>query len=141
MLRVVRPTWPVLAALVAPVVMLAGFTAPARAAGTDDLGPRGMTRFADVITFADFDGASGAGGHGRQLWRTDGTTGGTVRFTDVAGDPFPVSVVGGTLYIDVADASGRRELWKSDATSDGTALGQGHGHQCHRHQCARVGGV
>lgn len=121
MLRVVRPSWPVLTALVAPVVVLAGVAAPARA-GTDDLGPRGMTRFADVITFADFDGSSGAGGHGRQLWRTDGTSGGTVRFTDVAGDPFPVSVVGGTLYIDVLDASGHRELWKSDATLDGTAL-------------------
>src|SRR5690606_24903768 len=70
------------------------------------------------------------GTHGRELWRSDGTTSGTtlvrdVRFPGASPDgddgstPTSLTAVAGTLFLQADDGSGRR-LWRSDGTSAGT---------------------
>jgi ELWxxDGT repeat protein len=61
---------------------------------------------------------------GNELWRTDGTTVGTVLVKDIcpaacSSEPTYVVAVGSTLYFS-AIGSGGRELWKSDGTASGT---------------------
>jgi ELWxxDGT repeat protein len=58
--------------------------------------------------------------HGRELWKSDGTTAGTVLVKDIAPDlvsshPTTLTNIGGTLFF---GASGG--LWKSDSTGSGT---------------------
>jgi ELWxxDGT repeat protein len=66
------------------------------------------------------------GTHGSQLWRSDGTTAGTVLVKDIdrAGAAYPSELtdVGGTLYFSADDGVHGRELWKSDGTRAGTVL-------------------
>lgn len=70
--------------------------------------------------------------HGRELWRTDGTAGGTYYVKDInlgsagidANWTSNVMVAGGnTLYFSANDGSHGGELWLSDGTPDGTHLG------------------
>jgi ELWxxDGT repeat protein len=61
---------------------------------------------------------------GTELWKTDGTTVGTVLVKDIcpascSSEPTYVVAVGSTLYFS-AIGSGGRELWKSDGTGPGT---------------------
>lgn len=65
------------------------------------------------------------GDYGRELWKTDGTTAGTVLVKDI--DPYGDSSypdelfdAGGTLYFRARDHADDHELWKSDGTADGT---------------------
>jgi ELWxxDGT repeat protein len=63
-----------------------------------------------VIYFVANDGR-----HGREVWRTDGTTAGTRRVTDLAVDVRGLQVCDGSLWfvgVDPASAS----LWTSDGT-------------------------
>jgi ELWxxDGT repeat protein len=79
--------------------------------------------------FADFAGAvffpAESGGHGRQIWRTDGTTAGTVRVTDrpwtTLGDA-PWVASGGRLFFVARTPETGLELWSTDGTDAGTAL-------------------
>jgi ELWxxDGT repeat protein len=78
--------------------------------------------------------ATGSGGSqntGRELWRSDGTSGGTTVVKDIiAGigssiansQPSYLTVVGNKLYFVADDGVKGRELWKSDGTTSGTAL-------------------
>lgn len=68
--------------------------------------------------------------HGGELWRTDGTTAGTVRVTDACpgrctAEPVDLTVAGGRLFFLANDGATGREVWVSDGTpvSDGTAAG------------------
>jgi ELWxxDGT repeat protein len=69
-----------------------------------------------------FFGAVGATGQA-QLWRTNGTTEGTVLVKELARLPNRLTAVGNTLFFILpGDFSTDAELWKSDGTSNGTVL-------------------
>ncbi|MDW8223825.1 MAG: hypothetical protein RMJ82_12840, partial [Gemmatales bacterium] len=74
--------------------------------------------------------------HGRELWKSDGTSAGTVLVADINqiapalplssnnldSDPRYLVNVQGTLYFTANDGIHGKELWKSDGTSTGTVL-------------------
>ena len=65
--------------------------------------------------------------HGRELWKTDGTTDGTVRLTDLVPGPggsaiAELTAVGDTLYFWAFDYSHVTEIWKTDGTVAGTQV-------------------
>ena len=72
------------------------------------------------VFFAADDGV-----HGRELWTSDGTAGGTVLLRDTADinfvNPSLLTAVGGLLYFFVYESQGVRALWKTDGTPEGTA--------------------
>jgi ELWxxDGT repeat protein len=55
------------------------------------------------------------------LWKSDGTTAGTVEVATVPG-PQNLKAVGNTLYFSAAEPKTGRELWVSDGTAAGTRL-------------------
>nr|WP_321233626.1 ELWxxDGT repeat protein [uncultured Psychroserpens sp.] len=58
-----------------------------------------------------------------ELWKTDGTTNGTVRITDFLDyDIEEITLVNGELYFFIRTEGQNRDLWKSDGTSSGTLL-------------------
>ena len=67
------------------------------------------------------------GTHGVELWKTDGTTAGTVLVKDIVAGAGISSIkyltnVGGTLYFTANDGVHGAELWKSDGTAIGTVM-------------------
>ena len=74
------------------------------------------------LFFAAHDGA-----HGEELWKSDGTTNGTVLVKDIrpgssgSGINNPI-VVGNTVFFKANDGVHGTELWKSDGTANGTVL-------------------
>jgi ELWxxDGT repeat protein len=90
-------------------------------------------RFTAVATFTAVDGvlyfdAHVRGGPGVELWRSDGTAGGTRMVKDLApsGSSYPqqvTDVAGDTFLFKAHDPSAEYslwELWRSDGTEDGT---------------------
>src|SRR5262249_1844409 len=75
--------------------------------------------------------AANDGVNGVELWKSDGTSAGTVMVKEIASGPYgtyassyprSLSNVAGTLFFTADDGIHGRELWKSDGTSDGTAI-------------------
>lgn len=67
------------------------------------------------------------GVHGTELWKSDGTTGGTVLVKDIfpgasSASPRDLTAVGTTLFFTAEDGTNGREVWKSDGTAAGTSL-------------------
>lgn len=68
--------------------------------------------------------------HGRELWSTDGTPGGTAMVKDInpgtasswGGIPSAFVQANGVLFFFAEDATHGRELWKTDGTEAGTQL-------------------
>lgn len=99
-------------------------------------GPNGsLSTTANQIPFTNLNGTllffANDGASGLELWKSDGTTAGTVRVKDInagsAGSgtqlsPPQVANIGGTLYFSARDSSTGYELWKSDGTEAGTVL-------------------
>jgi ELWxxDGT repeat protein len=94
------------------------------------------TNGASLIPLADANGwlffAADDGRSGYELWKSDGTAGGTVRVKDInpgAGGAFqfPISAadVNGTLFFAANSGHGGTELWKSDGTAAGTKIVKG----------------
>lgn len=64
---------------------------------------------------------------GGELWKTDGTTLGTVPVKDIlpgvtSSDPQSFTLVGDTLYFLATEVTSGQELWKSDGTLNGTVI-------------------
>jgi len=67
------------------------------------------------------------GTHGTELWKTDGTSGGTVMIKDINAGAFSSNVenltaLGTTVLFSATDATHGAELWKTDGTAAGTVL-------------------
>jgi ELWxxDGT repeat protein len=79
--------------------------------------PRWLTDLNGTLFFAATDPT-----YGRELWRSDGTPGGTVLVKDIANgsqssNPQYLTVINGVLYFSAAGG-----LWRSDGTATGTVL-------------------
>ncbi len=64
---------------------------------------------------------------GWELWRSDGTDGGTVRVKDIypgpsGSNPVPLVYLNGILYFSAVHPSYGSELWRSDGTDAGTTI-------------------
>ncbi len=85
--------------------------------------PTLMTTVGGVVFFVANDGTNGT-----ELWKTDGTSSGTVLVKNintqsgVGSNPTELVNVNGVLYFSADDGVNGRELWKSDGTSGGTVL-------------------
>jgi ELWxxDGT repeat protein len=87
--------------------------------------PPGSTESSNAWPIVRGDGrtwVAARGGNGLGLWRTDGTTAGTVLVSSIAvgGGDYPhMMPIGSGLFFNAKDATGT-ELWFSDGTSAGT---------------------
>ncbi len=83
--------------------------------------PSELTSVNDTLYFYADDGTNG-----QELWKSDGTAGGTVIVKDIwpgsSSQPRGLTNVNGTLYFFANDGIHGRELWKSDGTAAGTVL-------------------
>ncbi|MBH8578183.1 DUF4347 domain-containing protein [Nostocaceae cyanobacterium CENA369] len=91
--------------------------------------PQSLTNANGILYFIADDGT-----HGYELWKSDGTTAGTVLVKDinpgssssfVTNDYYELSLitnVNGKVYFVANDGIHGRELWKSDGTTAGTVL-------------------
>jgi len=64
---------------------------------------------------------------GKELWKSDGTSSGTVMVKDInsggdSGSPNELTAIGSTLYFKANDGINGNELWKSDGTTNGTMM-------------------
>jgi ELWxxDGT repeat protein len=83
-------------------------------------GPEYLTAVGNTLYFSANNDDTGT-----ELWKSNGTSEGTVRVKDIQlgssnGDPRFLTVLGSTLYFAANDGTSGRELWKSDGTEDGT---------------------
>jgi ELWxxDGT repeat protein len=91
--------------------------------GPGDSHPEALTNVGGTLFFNADDGT-----HGSELWKSDGTTAGTVLVKDVTPGvsdylgPIFLTNVGGTLFFNDDDGIHGRELWKSDGTGPGTVM-------------------
>ncbi len=90
-----------------------------------------LTAVGSVLYFAADNGTNGS-----ELWKSDGTTSGTVMVADVypgsctingasgpcSSRPSKLTAVGSNLFFGAVDATHGNELWKSDGTNSGTVL-------------------
>jgi ELWxxDGT repeat protein len=83
--------------------------------------PRALTNVNGTLYFTATDG-----GHGWELWKSDGTAAGTVMVSDITAGGFAyntdITNVNGTVYFRAGDGINGYELWKSDGTASGTAM-------------------
>lgn len=90
--------------------------------GTGNSGPAFLVEANGVLYFRAYDGV-----HGQELWKSDGTTAGTIMVKDIypgAGSSGPSSIanINGMLYFEAESPSVGYELWKSDGTETGTVM-------------------
>src|SRR5437868_3374972 len=84
--------------------------------------PSHLVAVGSALFFIADDGVSGP-----ELWKSDGTSGGTVLVKDIRSAATGSTLaalgeVGGTLFFSADDGSNGAELWKSDGTLGGTVL-------------------
>jgi ELWxxDGT repeat protein/VCBS repeat-containing protein len=81
-----------------------------------------LTAVGSTLFFSADDGTSGP-----ELWKSNGTSAGTVRVKDIrpgasGADPSYLTPVGSTLFFSADDGASGLELWKTDGTAAGTVL-------------------
>jgi ELWxxDGT repeat protein len=86
--------------------------------------PLGFCNVNGIVYFSANDGS-----HGQELWRTDGTPGGTYMLADInqtktgaSSNPANLFNYNGTLFFSANDGVHGNELWSSDGTTQGTKL-------------------
>ena len=84
--------------------------------------PQELSVIDDTMYFNAFDV-----NNGRELWKSDGTSAGTMLVKDInpgssSSYPRDFTDVNGTLFFIAYDGTNGNELWKSDGTSGGTML-------------------
>jgi len=80
-------------------------------------GPTSLTQAGDRVVFAGNDGV-----HGREVWSTDGTQGGTIAIGAIETSYVPGFVAAGArAYYALENANGGTDLWVTDGTASGTA--------------------
>ncbi len=80
----------------------------------------------DTLFFRAADGWVG-NAHGAELWKSDGTSAGTLLVKDIISGPgfsFPyhLTEVGGMLFLVANEGSQGFELWRSEGTPTGTLM-------------------
>ena len=90
--------------------------------GTFSSSPAYLTNVNGTLYFRANDGTTGY-----ELWKSDGTEGGTVPVKDIyagsgTSSPQNLTNVNGTLYFTAVSGTTGYELWKSDGTEAGTVL-------------------
>ncbi len=90
--------------------------------GSDGSSPDGYGTLDDVLYFSADNGSSGS-----ELWKSDGTTSGTVLVKDInsgSNSSYPSQFIemNGYLYFNADDGSTGNELWRTDGTVGGTTL-------------------
>ena len=84
--------------------------------------PAYLTNVNDTLYFQASDST-----HGRELWKSDGTTAGTVMVKDInpgpnGSGPDHFTNLNGILYFTANDGTHGGELWRSDGTTAGTVM-------------------
>jgi ELWxxDGT repeat protein len=85
-----------------------------------------------TLYFTAFDGpvSAGGGGHGVELWISDGTEAGTRLVKDIwpgttTSNPYGLTAMNGSLFFSADDGVHGVELWKSDGTDTGGSCDPG----------------
>jgi ELWxxDGT repeat protein len=92
--------------------------------------PAELTNVNGTIFFSAYDDTIiGSGPINRELWKSDGTTAGTVLVKDInttsfnaSSTPKDLTNVNGTIFFSADNGLNGRNLWKSDGTTAGTVL-------------------
>lgn len=99
-------------------------TNPSSNSGNSD--PSYLINFNGTLYFSADSRNTGINSSGREVFKTDGTSAGTVILKDIGqggpGNPTDLTVFNGALYFAVNDNIHGYELWKSDGTSAGTVM-------------------
>ena len=95
--------------------------------GQSTYSPKNLTDVNGTLFFTDLGFAANGTTDGVELWRSDGTTGGTFMVKDISvglssSNPAYLTNVNGELFFSAFDGSHGIELWKSDGTATGTVL-------------------
>lgn len=83
--------------------------------------PHEITEMGGTLYFSSSDV------NGRELWKSDGTLGGTMMVKDIcsgicSSDPNDLTVIGNTLFFAADNGAAGEELWKTDGTETGTVM-------------------
>ena len=88
---------------------------------TGGLGPADIEDLGGIAIFSGWDSSTG-----REVWRSNGTSGGTRRVANVHptqnSDPRGFTAIGSMVFFSADNGSSGRELWKTDGTAAGTGL-------------------
>lgn len=89
---------------------------------TTSSNPNYLVTLNGVVYFRANDGVSGD-----ELWKSDGTSAGTVQVKDInpgdnSGNPTNLTVVGSYIYFAANDGVNGSELWRTDGTAAGTIM-------------------
>ena len=95
---------------------------PERYSRYSDYSPTALTDVGGTLFFTADDGT-----HGRELWRSDGTSAGTVMIEDVHAGGYDgargyLTDVAGAVFFTATDGTHGPELWRSDGTAAGTRM-------------------